>query len=114
MSLLDQSLILDLQVLNLGLSLCQLDGNLVPLILGCLILCQQDILVHLDLLLPLLHGHLHLVLLVLEGVDDVGGLGEDLVDLLDLEFHDVVLHKDFLFLFGDFGQVLVCHLVLQC
>lgn len=44
------------------------------LVLDGLVLGKQDISVHLDLFLSLLHGHFQLVLLVLEGIHIVSRL----------------------------------------
>lgn len=111
--LLYQCLIFDLQVFDLIVSFRQLHGDLVPFLFGCFLLGEKHILVNLDFLLALLHGHLELVLLVLERVNVVGGARQGLSNFLDLELHDIVLHKNFLFLAADLRQVLVGHIVLK-
>lgn len=109
----NQGLVLNPQVLDLIPPLSQLDGNSVSFILDGFLLGQQDVSVDQDLLLPFLHAHLELVLLVLQPVDVVGGPVQTLFDLFDLELHDVVLHQHLLLLLGDLGQILDSHVVLQ-
>jgi hypothetical protein len=111
--LLDKGLILNLEILDPLLPHGQFHGHLVPLVLGGLQLCDKDIPVDLDLLLPLLHAHLELVLLVLEGSHVLVCAHQPAPDLLYLELHDVVLDQHLLLLLGHLAQVLVGHVVLE-
>ena len=63
--LLDERLVLNLVVVDFTFLLRELYLYLVPFLNGSLVLSNQDVLVKLDFLFPLLHAHLHLVLLVL-------------------------------------------------
>jgi hypothetical protein len=113
MGLLNQGLILDTKIFDLVPAFSQFDGNAVSLILDGLLLSEEDIAMDEYLLLSFLHAHLELVLLVLESIHMVGGLIQVFFDLLDLELHDVMLHQHFLFLLGDFVQILDGHVVLE-
>ena len=63
--LLDERLVLNLVVVDFTFLLRELYLYLVSFLNCSLVLSNQDVLVKLDFLLPLLHAHLHLVLLVL-------------------------------------------------
>lgn len=83
-TLLNQGLVLDLEVLDFVVPFCQLDSDLVSLVFCGFELRQKNVLMHLNLLLAFLHRHLKLVLLVLQRVHVVCGPGQGLLDLLNL------------------------------
>lgn len=113
MSFLHQGFILDTKILNLVPSFSEFDGNAMSLILNGLLLSKKDIPMHKDFFLSFLHAHLELVLLVLQSIDMVGGPIKVFFDLLDFKLHDVMLHQHFLFLLGDFVEILDSHVVLE-
>ena len=110
---LDETLVLDAQVLDFVVSLLELDLDLVALLFSRLQLADQDVLVHLDLLFTLLHGHFKLILSILKTVDFVSASVDFLAETLDLELHDVVLHERLLLLLDDSLEVAASHLVLE-
>ncbi len=110
---LDETLVLDSEVLDLVVALLQLNLDLMALLLSCLQLTDQDVLVHLDFFLTLLHGHLELILAILETVDLVSACVDFLTQALDLKLHDVVLHESLLLLLYDRFEVTASHLILK-
>ena len=52
--------------------------------------------------LSFLHCHFELIFLVVESIDVVGGFIEGLFDFFNLQFHDIVLDKNFFLGFSDF------------
>jgi hypothetical protein len=89
--LLDETFVLNPQVLHFVVPLLQLHLHLVTFFFGGLHLRDQDVLVHLDLFLALLHRHLELILPVLEAIDLISTSVDFLAKALDLELHDIVL-----------------------
>ena len=110
---LDEALVLDAKVLDLVVALLELNLDLVALLLSSLQLTDKDVLVHLDFLFALLHGHLQLVLSVLKAVHFVSTSVDFLAQALDLELHDVVLNQGLLFLFDHSFEITASHLVLE-
>lgn len=111
--LLLQAFELDSEVLYLALSFLKLYSHQVSLFLCCFELRDKDVLMHLDLLLPLLHAHLQLVLHVLKPKHFVYSSIDCLPQFLDLELHDVVLDKSFFLSLLYFLQITYAHLVLK-
>mmetsp|Transcript_105807 Transcript_105807/g.329876 ORF Transcript_105807/g.329876 Transcript_105807/m.329876 type:complete len:205 (-) Transcript_105807:1403-2017(-) len=98
-------LVLALQIVDLLLPLGQLDGRLVPLLLGPAELRLEDVGVDLDLLLPLLHADLQLLLPVLQAVQVLRLGVKRLPEALHLQPEDVMLHE---------GLLLLLHRLLHC
>jgi hypothetical protein len=113
MSLLNQRLIFDPQVLNLCFSLRKLNCNLVSLVFDGFVFGQENVSVDLDFLLSFLHCHLKLVLFIFKSVDMVCGFVETLFDLLNLKFHNVVFDQHILFLLSHLGQCLYSHVIFK-
>lgn len=108
---LHKTFILNAQVLDLLGAELQFDGDLVALLLGSLLLALENVLVDLDLLLALIHGHLQLVLAVFKAVDFVRFHIDDVAQVLNLKLHNVVLHEGLLLLVGDLSEIYLGQLV---
>ena len=68
---LNKALVLDTQVLDLVVTLLELDLHLMALILSSLVFTKEDIFMNLDLLFTLFHRHFKLIFPVLETVNFV-------------------------------------------
>ena len=110
---LNETLVLDPQVLYLVVALLKFDFHLVTFLFSRLHLTDQDIFVHLNLLLTLFHGHLKLILSVLEAVDLVSTSVDLFAKSLNLKLHDIMLHESLLLLLDDSLEVAASHLVLE-
>lgn len=86
-------LVLDAQVFDFILAHLKFNCYLVALFLGSLLLADQDVLVHLNLLFTLLHRHLQLVLPVFKPVHGVCLLIDGVPQGLNLKLHDVMLNE---------------------
>ena len=110
---LDQTLVLDPQVLYLVVTLLQLDLDLVAFLFSSLELTDQNIFMDLDFLLTLFHGHFQLIFSVLKSIDLVRASIDLLSEALDLELHDIVLDEGLLLLLDDSLEITTGHLVLK-
>ena len=110
---LDKALILDAEVLDLVVTLLELDLHLMALILSSLLLADKDVLVNLDFLLTLLHRHLELILPVLETVDFVSSGVNLFTEALNFKLHDIVLNERLLLSLDYRLEVAAGHLVLK-
>mmetsp|Transcript_19738 Transcript_19738/g.35071 ORF Transcript_19738/g.35071 Transcript_19738/m.35071 type:complete len:310 (+) Transcript_19738:425-1354(+) len=106
-------LVLALQSVDLLLPLGKFDGCLVPLLLGRSELGAQDLCVNLDLLLTLLHTDVKLLFSVLQAVQVLRLGVEVLLQALDLQTQDVVLHQSFFLVLDSSGHCSVHDRVLQ-
>lgn len=70
---LDKTFVLNPEILDLLGSQLQFDSNLVALLFSSLLFTFEDVLMDLDLLFTFVHGHLELVLTVLQSVNSVSG-----------------------------------------
>mmetsp|Transcript_6561 Transcript_6561/g.18356 ORF Transcript_6561/g.18356 Transcript_6561/m.18356 type:complete len:297 (-) Transcript_6561:1140-2030(-) len=106
-------LVLALEVENLLLPVGELDRSLVPLVLDTAQLRLQDLRVHLDFLLALLHADLELLLPVLKPVEGLVLRIQLLLQPLHLEPEDVVLHEGLLLLLHGLCDCAIDDRVLQ-
>ena len=84
-----------------------------PLVFCGLVLGEQYVPVHLNLLLPLLLAHFELIFPVLQVIDLIDRGLQNLVNLLDFKFHAVMPDKHLLLMPSDPLHVGVSHIVLQ-
>ena len=109
----NKTFVFDSQVLDHVGSLLQLDLNLMLLGLSSLQLRYQDILVDLDFSFTLLHGHLKLVLSILETKDLICLFMHFLLKIFDLQLHHIVLHQSLLLVLLYLLKVSSGHLILK-
>ena len=109
----DQRLILDSEVLDFVFPFGKFNGDSVPFIFDSFLFGQQDISMHKNFLLPFLHTHLQLIFLVFEAVYVISSSVQIFFDLLDFQFHDVMLNKNLFFFLVDLGEILNGHVVLK-
>lgn len=83
------------------------------LFLCSLQLTNQDILMHLDFLFTLFHGHFELIFSVLKTVDFVCTGVDFLTKTLNLELHDIMLHESLLLHLDNGLEVTASHFVLK-
>ena len=82
-----------------------------PFVFNGLVLSQQNIPMDLNLFFSLLHRHFQLVLLVLQSVYMVCRPVQTFLYLLNLQFHNVMLHQNVFFLLCYLVQSLNCHVI---
>ena len=110
---LDEALVFDAQVLDLIVSLLELNFHLVALLFCSFQLTDQDVFMNLDFFLTLFHGHLKLVFSVLKAVDFICTSIDLLAKALNLELHDIVLDEGLLLLLDDSLEITASHLILK-
>jgi len=81
----------------------QLNRHLMTFGIGSFHFGNKDILVNLNFLLTLFHGHLELVLAVLKTVHLISFHIDGVTELFDFQLHNVVLHEGLLLLVGYFS-----------
>lgn len=101
MGFLNQRLILNSEIFDLRFSLGQLNSDFMSLVFDGFMLSKKNVSMDLNFLLPLLHGHFQLVLLVLQSVYVISSSVKTFLDLFDLKLHNVVLDQNILFFFRD-------------
>ena len=110
---LDERFVLNFMVINFGLLFRELHLHIMPLLHSSLVLSHQNILMQLYLLLPLLHRHLHLMLLILKVKHLIRLRQENILDLLDLQCSTVMPNQRHFFLLNDLIHILAGHFVLK-
>ena len=113
LTLLHKTFVFDSQVLDFIFPELKLHSDLVPLLLRCLLLRNQDIFVHLNLLFSLLHAHLQLVLPILKTIHSICLHIHSVSQLLYLKLHDVMLYHSFFFFLLNFIHIAARHLILK-
>lgn len=83
------------------------------LLLCCLVLSHQYVVVDLDFVLSFLHTHFELVFPILESEHLIHCRINDILNLLDLELHDIMLHEHLLLRLHNLVEVLVRHIILE-
>lgn len=109
----NEALIFDTEVLHLGVSGLKLNGDLVTLFFGSLLLGHEDVFVNLDFLLTLFHGHLKLALSVFKSVHLISFHVDGVSELLDFQLHQVVLNQGGLLLLFNLDEITSGHFVLE-
>ena len=110
---LDETLVLNPQVLNFIVTLLELDLDLVAFLLGSLQLANQYVFVHLDFFLTLFHGHFKLILSIFETIDLVCTSVDFFTQALNFKLHNIVLNKCLLLLLDYSLEIATGHLVFE-
>ena len=84
-----------------------------PFLSRSLMLRDQNILMKLNLLLPLLHTHLYLMLLVLQVKHLISLIHQYVINLLNLQSPAVVSHQGILLLLNNLVNILGGHFILK-
>ncbi len=111
--LLDERFVFDLVVVYFTLLLRKLHLHLMPFLSRSLMLRDQNILMKLNLLLPLLHTHLYLMLLVLQVKHLISLIHQYVINLLNLQSPAVVSHQGILLLLNNLVNILGGHFILK-